>query len=199
MSNYVTLAQLKAALRITDQIDDTLLNTAIASATAFVNNHCQRTFTAAGTAVAEKFYVPTGRFDTLQIDDAVEITEVAIDENLDRSYTTVLRPIDFQTHPINTPVDGMAYPITSIKTQEDGYWPMWDGRATVRVKARFGWPAVPDPVKEATLLQASRLFTRLESPLGVAGFGDMGMMRVSFRGDPDVLMLLAPFRRIRVI
>jgi len=68
----------------------------------------------------------------------------------------------------------------------------------VRVEGTFGWPAVPDAVREATILQASRLFTRLDSPLGVAGFGDMGAMRVSFKGDPDVLMLLAPYRRAKL-
>jgi len=196
---YVTLNDLKAALRITDEIDDALLTTAINSATAFVNTHCQRTFDAAGTAITTKFYVPTGRYDELQINDAVAITEVAIDEDLDKSYATVLRPIDFEPHPINSTTGGIEYPYTSIKPQEDGYWPMWNDRPTVRVKGRFGWGAVPDPVREATLLQASRLFTRLESPLGVAGFGDVGVMRVSFRGDPDVLMLLAPFRKLRIV
>jgi hypothetical protein len=70
-------------------------------------------------------------------------------------------------------------------------------RATVRVEGTFGWDAVPDAIREATILQSSRLYTRLDSPLGVAGFGDMGAMRVSFKGDPDVAMLLAPFRRVR--
>ena len=196
--SYVTLAELKAALRITDQVDDSLLNTAIASATAFVNSHCERVFTP-GTATTDRVYVPVGRFDPLQIDDATTIEQVAIDENLDRSFSTVLRDIDFQTHPLNGLASGSPYPVSALRPQEDGYWPMWNNRATVRVRAVYGWPAVPNAVKEATLLQASRLFTRLESPLGVAGFGDMGVMRVSFRGDPDVLMLLAPFRKIRVI
>jgi hypothetical protein len=35
----------------------------------------------------------------------------------------------------------------------------------------------------------------MDSPLGIAGFGDMGAMRVSFKGDPDVNMLLAPYVR----
>jgi hypothetical protein len=196
--SYVTLNELKAALRITDTVDDGLLTAAISSATAYVNNYCDRIFTP-GTASSDRFYVPVGRYDPLQIDDASTVTAVAIDEDLDRSYSTVLRPIDFQTHPINATTGGMPYPITALKTQEDGYWPMWDGRATVKVTAVFGWPAVPQAVKEATLLQASRLFTRLESPLGVAGFGDMGAMRVSFKGDPDVNMLLSPFRKLRVI
>jgi len=196
--SYVTLAELKAALRITDTVDDSLLNAAITSATGFVNNYCERNFTP-GTAVTARVYVPTGRYDPLQIDDASSVTEVAIDDDLDRSFSTVLRPIDFETHPLNALAGGMPYPISAIRPQEDGYWPMWDSRATVRVTGLYGWPAVPPAVKEATLLQASRLFTRLESPLGVAGFGDMGAMRVSFRGDPDVLMLLAPFRKIRVL
>jgi hypothetical protein len=197
--SYITLDELKSALRITDQIDDSLLTAAINSAASFVNTHCQRSFTAAGTAITTNLYVPVGRWDPLQIDDALTVTEVAIDEDLDRSYSTVLRDIDYQTHPVNSVTEGIPYPITSLRPQEDGYWPMWNNRATVRVRGRFGWPAVPAPVREATLLQASRLFTRLESPLGVAGFGDMGVMRVSFKGDPDVLMLLAPFRKLRVI
>lgn len=195
--SYVSLAELKAALRITDSVDDALLNSAIAAATAYVNNYCERTFTA-GVA-GQRFYIPRGRFDTLQIDDATAITQVAIDDDLDLSYSEVLNAIDFQPEPLNVTTGGIAYPFTSIRPVEDGYWPMYQNRATVRVSGTFGWPSVPDAVKQATLLQASRLFTRLESPLGVAGFGDMGAMRVSFKGDPDVLMLLAPFQKLRIL
>jgi len=196
--SYVTLAELKAALRITDAVDDSLLNAAITSASAYVNNYCERSFVV-GTATTERRYVPTGRYDPLLIDDASAVAEVAIDEDVDGTFRTELRPLDYQLEPINPTTGGIAYPYTSIRPIEDGYWPMWQGRATVRVRGTFGWPAVPDAVKEATLLQASRLFTRLDSPLGVAGFGDMGVMRVSFRGDPDVMMLLAPFRKLRVL
>ncbi|HEY7822632.1 MAG TPA: hypothetical protein VIG24_07365, partial [Acidimicrobiia bacterium] len=92
---------------------------------------------------------------------------------------------------------GLSLPYTRIKPFEDGYWPTWRGQATVRVYARYGWPEVPAAVKTATLLQASRLFTRNDSPLGVAGFGDMGAMRVSRFVDPDVEMLLQPFRKVQ--
>lgn len=196
--SYVTLADLKAALRITDTVDDTLLDLSITVATSYVNEYCQRVFTPA-TEPTQRFYVPTGRMEILQIDDASEVTEVAIDDDLDRTFGDILDPIDFELHPINPTTNGIAYPFTAIRPQEDGYWPMSAGRATVRVTAKFGFAAVPDSVREATLLQASRLFTRLESPLGVAGFGDMGAMRVSFKGDPDVMMLLAPFRKLRFV
>jgi hypothetical protein len=195
MSNYATLAQVKGALRITDAIDDGLLNTAISAASRFVDGYCDRNFqpAAAGTAI----YVPTARMDDLAVDDLTSITSIQIDEDLDNSFSTTLRPIDFLPLPVNARSGGLEFPFTRIRPQEDGYWPTAYGRATVRVVGMFGWPATPDAVREATILQASRLFTRLDSPLGIAGFGDMGGMRVSFKGDPDVMMLLAPFRRVR--
>jgi hypothetical protein len=71
---------------------------------------------------------------------------------------------------------------------------VWNRQATVRVTAVYGWPAVPAEVNMATVIQASRLFKRLDAPLGVMGFGDMGVVRVSRYADPDVEQLLSPFR-----
>lgn len=196
MSNYATLSQVKSALRITDAIDDGLLNTAIEAASRWVDGYCGRSFVAAaGTAVRD--YVPTGRMEPLLVDDLTSVVSIKIDEDLDRTFGTTLAPIDFQLEPVNSLSFANPYPYTMIRPQEDGYWPTIYERATVRVEATYGWPATPDAVREATILQASRLFTRLDSPLGVAGFGDMGAMRVSFRGDPDVLMLLTPYRRAK--
>jgi hypothetical protein len=200
MSNYATLSQVKSALRITDQIDDSLLNTAISSASRWVDGWCDRTFVAAGTAVQDitsRDYIPTGLYEPLPIDDAVEIVSVKIDDDFDRTFPVTLRPIDFQAEPINETSYGLVLPFTRLRPFEDGYWPTFRKQATVRVEARYGWPAVPDAVREATILQASRLFTRLDSPLGVAGFGDMGAMRVSRFVDPDVEQLLAPYRRVQ--
>jgi len=196
MTNYATLAQVKGALRITDAIDDALLNTAIGAASRFVDSYCDRSF---GKSTAVRDYVPTGRMDALIVDDVSVVTAVKIDEDLDRTFGTTLRPIDFQLEPVNQRAAGQEdWPYVRIRPQEEGYWPIaLERRATVRVEGTFGWDAIPDPVREATILQASRLFTRLDSPLGIAGFGDMGGMRVSFKGDPDVMMLLAAFRRVR--
>jgi hypothetical protein len=45
-------------------------------------------------------------------------------------------------------------------------------------------------VQEAIILLASRLYKRRMSPEGVAGFGDMGVVRILAR-DPDIALLLA--------
>jgi hypothetical protein len=195
MSNYATLAQVKGALRITDAIDDALLTTSIEAASRWVEGWCGRTFTAAsGTAVKE--YVPSGRMEPLFVNDLTTVVSIKIDEDLDRTFATTLNTIDFQLEPVNGAF-GNDFPYYIIRPQEDGYWPTSFGRATVRVEATFGWPAIPDAVREGTILQASRLYTRLSSPVGVVSFGDMGAIRVSRFVDPDVEMLLAPYRRAK--
>ena len=197
MADYCTLSQLKQALRITDQVDDALLATAIDAASRWVDGWCDRSFAAAGTAVTFRDFVPTDTFGIVQIDDCVQVTEVRVDDDLDQTYSKTLQAIDWAAEPVNTTTYGIRLPFTRLRSYEDGYWPVWRGQPTVRVYARYGWPAVPDPVRVATMLQASRLYTRNDSPLGVAGFGDMGAMRGSRFVDPDVEALLAPYRRVR--
>lgn len=197
MADYASLTELKAALRITDNVDNTGLAGVLSTASRFVDQYCQRDFTvASGTATRD--YVPSGRWESLPIDDATSIVSVKTDEDLDLTFSTTLRPIDFQAEPVNRLSADNDWVFTRLVPIEDGYWPTWEGRATVRVEATFGWPAVPDPVRTATILQAARLWTRYDSPLGVAGFGEMGAMRVSFRVDPDVAMLLQPYRRMHI-
>lgn len=197
MANYCTVDQLKAALRITDSVDDTLLTNAIDAASRFVDGYCHRDF-AAASGTATKDYIPSGLMERLPILDATTVVSVKIDDDLDGSFaTTLVAGVDYQLEPVNSELSGLDWPYTSIVPIEDGYWPIEYGRKTVRVEATYGWPAVPAAVEQATLMQASRLFARLDSPLGVAGFGDMGAMRVSFKIDPDVGMMLSPYRRLR--
>jgi hypothetical protein len=66
----------------------------------------------------------------------------------------------------------------------------------VTITAKWGWPTVPPAVKEATLLQASRLFARRTSPYGVAGSTEFGTgLRLLSRLDPDVAVSLRDYIR----
>jgi len=197
MANYCTLSDLKSAISINDSISDTLLNSSIEAASRWIDGWCDRSFEAAGTAATDRDFIPSGMYDTLFIDDAVQVTAVKIDEDVDRTFATSLLPVDYQLEPINARSGGITFPYNRLVPNEDGYWPMWRGQATVRVTARWGWPEIPDAVRQACILQSSRLFTRFDSPLGVAGFGDMGAMRVSRFADPDVELLLQPYRLVK--
>jgi hypothetical protein len=190
---YATLLDVKNALRITDNLDDSLLETAIESASRMVDGFTARTFTNAGTAV-RNFAATDGI--NLIIDDAIEVIEVASTDEIGSTYT-IWKPTDYQLEPLNDRVDGLYSPYTGIRAVGDFTWPVVDQQALVRITAVYGFPAIPVAVKQATIIQASRLFKRLDSPLGVAGFGDMGAVRVSRFLDPDVEQLLMPYRVMR--
>jgi len=60
----------------------------------------------------------------------------------------------------------------------------------------FGFTALPVAIEQATVLLASRIFKRNDSPGGVMGFGDIGVVRVS-RIDPDIDRLIMPYKKMR--
>jgi hypothetical protein len=68
----------------------------------------------------------------------------------------------------------------------------------VQVTGVFGFSSVPIAIKQATILAALRAYKRYESPTGVLGFSDMGVVRVGARLDPDVQRLVDPYRKLRM-
>jgi hypothetical protein len=194
MTAYATLAQVKAALRITDSVDDTLIEMARESASDLVDGYTGRTFTTSGTVT--RVFAPADDY-VLQTDD-IAGTAVAITSSTgaDGVFDVTWKTTDYQLEPLNGVSNGQAVPFTRIRAIQDYLWPTAGGEATVRVTGVYGFPSVPIVVTQATVLQASRIFTRLQSPLGVAGFGEMGVVRVTRALDPDVAALVEPYRRI---
>ena len=181
---YATLTQLKSALRLTDSIDDTNLTLALNSAEEAINAWCGRTFGSAGTAVTTRYYA-AGKADDVEVDDLTSITTV----EWSRDGSTWTATTDYQAEPLNRYTDGMTWPITRLRTINAFAWPVMNGVQTVRVTGIYQFGSIPSSVTQAAVLQASRVFARLSSPLGVAGFAD-GL-------DVDVQQLLMPYRRYR--
>jgi hypothetical protein len=190
---YATLAQVKAALRITDSVDDSLLEMAIESASRLIDGYTYRYFYNAGTAVrnfaAEDSYL-------VNIDDLVSISELKTTDEIGSEYTT-WNATDYQLQPVNGKQDGLNIPYTSILAVDDKLFNTLGSQALVRITGVWGWSAVPIAVTQATIIQSSRIYKRLDSPLGVAGFGDLGAIRVGRALDPDVEQLVMPYRIMR--
>jgi hypothetical protein len=192
-NGYATLQDVKNALRITDTLDDQLIETAIESASRMIDGFSARTFSNAGTAVRN--FAATDDL-TVIIDDAIEVLQVESTDEVGGSYT-LWKPTDYQLEPLNARSDGLYMPTTGLRAVNDYAFPVVDQQALVRVTAVWGWPSIPSAIKQATIIQSSRLFKRLDSPLGVAGFGDMGAIRVGRYLDPDVEQLVSPYRIMR--
>lgn len=203
---YATLNQLKSWIGVgtADTLDDSMFEMAIESASRMVDDDCDRVFYASGTGVA-RVYSPDDHY-IAHIDDAISITTVATDQDGTGTFaTTWTASTDYQLEPLNGLVGGQAWPYTRIraiggKTFPSSTYPFTSdvGEATLRVTGQWGFgTAVPTAITQATLILAARIAKRGDSPLGVAGFGDMGAMRVT-RNDPDYTNLISRYQRVKV-
>lgn len=194
---YCTLAQLKAALRITDNVDDSLLEDSINGASRQIDGYCERNFYSTS---ATRVFTPQNS-TICEIDDLVSLTTLKTSTNGNGTFDVTWAATDYQLEPLNGIASGIATPYTRIRAIGNYLFPefpIWGGNyeATVQVVGTFGYATVPDAVKQATILLAMRQFKRYDSPLGVAGFGDIGVVRVS-RVDPDIAALLEPYTKFR--
>ena len=202
-NGYATRNQIKAALRIgtADTIDDDLIDNCAGAASRLIDGYCNRQFWSVGSATTRVYMAENDFY--CHIDDIagtaiVLKTSGATDGNFDVTWS----PSDYQLEPLNGRLDGLQWAYDKIRAVGDYLFPTVNGnygeQALVQVTAVFGWPSVPEPVTQATIIQASRIFKRYDSPLGVAGFGDLGAIRVSRFLDPDMAQLVEPYRRLRM-
>lgn len=191
-NEYADLATIKAHLNIetSDTSRDTLLNNALAAASRGIDRDTGRRFWLDSSAVARTFN-PAGKTvhnadgERLLVNDIGTMTGLVVETGPAAGPWTAVT--DYETAPDNALLDGR--PVTAL-LRAAGSWGY--GTTRVRVTARWGWPAVPDEVVQATLIQAARLYRRKDSPEGVTGSAEWGVVRLS-RVDPDVYALVKHF------
>lgn len=192
--DYVTAADLKAYLEISDAVDDALLTGWATSASRAVDNWANRQFGQVASAVARTyrevpFYNPRSGLWELQIDDVQDLTGLLVGGVAFASSGAVLLPD-------NAALNGEPY--TRLGTLLQPYGPSPGVTVTTVVTARYGWAAVPAQVIAACKLQAARWNFRRNSPGGVAGSPDQGSeVRLLAKLDPDVSTTLAGLGRTR--
>lgn len=187
-NGYCTLANVKSALRLTDNVDDALLEQAIEGASRRVDGYCGRFFyqkEATLLLFAHDIY-------NLPVTDLVSINELATDDQGDGTYSQVWSASDYFLQPTNATLQDRPY--DRIVASAGLTFPMQMLPATpmIQLDAVWGWPAIPDDVAQATLLLSIRGFARLNAALGVVGFADMAIQVRSI--DPDVRDLLMPYK-----
>ena len=196
-NGYATLADVKAAARVTDTFDDGLFEVAIESASRDIDAYCERVFYNAGSLT--RVYIPADIY-RLETDDLVSVTTIKSDTNGDGGFNETWAAADYQLEPLNGIAGGIVTPYTRIRAVGDFLWPVYEprdinaGQASVEITGVFGFASIPMAIKQATILASLRAYKRYESPTGVLGFSDVGVVRIG-RLDPDVQRLIDPYRK----
>lgn len=189
---YLTAAELKTWMRVQGTGEDALYADAAESASRAIDRHCNRQF--GQTAAAEaRLYTPWWNSRLCR-------WVITVDDFMDATVPTVTTPkgtiTDFAKKPANAAVLGKPWTHIVINKTSALQPTGEEDEATVTVK--WGWTAVPNPVKEANRLQGSRFASRRDSPYGVAGSPDLGNeLRLLAKLDADLAPMLADFVRPR--
>lgn len=192
-SEYATLDDLKSQMGIetADTTRDALLTKALKSASRGIDRTTGRRFWLDASATVRTYRLEARVFcerdgDVLLVDDIGDTTGMVVESGT-TGGSTFTALTGYETTPDNALADG--YAITGL-LKPHGVWGTTSTR--IRVTARFGWPAVPDDIVQACLIQASRLYKRKDSPEGIIGSAEWGVRNLS-RRDPDVWNLVEPY------
>lgn len=181
--DYVTSAELKDYLHITDNADDAFIGIWITTVSRNVDEHTGRQF--GQVAAAEnRYYTP--KYDRsecawfAEVDDIQDTTGLTVTDENGNAVT------DFVLLPRNAAVKGKPYERLKLGS--------CTGEVDVYVK--WGWTAVPSAVKTGVFLQGARLSARRDSPFGISGSPqEQGEIRLLAQLDPDFKTSLKPLRR----
>lgn len=203
--DYCTVDEFAAYATIPDDADDTQIGQAVAAASRAVD----RTASPEGWRQFGLVAAPEARYYTARwslergtwlvpIDDLMTVTGLVVefDSAADGTYADAITA--HRLLPVNAAPKGRPWTCLEVLSSSD-VTPDCTADA-VRVTARWGWTDVPDPVVQATMLQASRLLARRNAPFGIAGSPESGSeMRLLARVDPDVAVSLVDFRRRKLV
>lgn len=195
---YASLADLRDWLGVGDSVDDAEYSTVLASASRSVSSHCKQSFEGDTTATARRFFADTWQVVRLTNSVIGDTTDMVVktDATDAGTFATTLLTTDYLTLPLDgVGNDGTTgWPVTALQRVGGGVsWPTSRyGRPLIEVTARWGWAAVPDPVKTATLMLAAAWHQRRATVAGQGGFENFFASAIT--EDSTVEDLLRPYR-----
>lgn len=196
VNGYCTLLALTGELNIKpgDPTYDTRLESAINAASRQIEARCGRRFWQDASVVARQYDADNPR--ELCVDDISTTTGliVKIDSGDDGTYETTLTiSTDFIVTPYNAADLTPVWPYTAIRIVGSTFFPTCTYRPAVEVTAKFGWPAVPDDITRACIVQAAKLYKAAEGTSQGFEISSEGFAMRAPRFDPNADALLEPY------
>ena len=186
---YCTDEEFKSWVGVDDALDANESPVIRKAASRKVEEYCGRQFNDAGSATARVYHPNSSTCLRLDEFHTTSGLIVATDTGDDGTYETTISASNYTVYPLNGIKDGQTgWPYDRIELRNAATFPAVTGPA-VSVTARWGWAAVPDDVKTATLIQAAFLLGRRRSRNGL----DSGVWVSRLPLDPTAASLLMRF------
>lgn len=197
---YTSVEEVKDRLNISDTASDFQLLASVQSAARAIESYCGRHFY---PLVEPRTYVPYDIY-MLPVDDLVSVTSFKVDRDGDGIFEeTWVQGTDYELAigpgEYNQNASGEARPYTMARTinaMGGGlFFPYtWEFSRLDRIQitGTWGWPQIPYGVREAAMQTASEIFKLKDSPFGMAGTSEFGMMRIP-KENPYIEKLLCDY------
>lgn len=198
-TQYVDKEDLKAYIGLSGTGQDDNIDNAINGACRQIDAICGRVFYQDETVQIKK-YTPVNAY-YLDVDDISTTTGlvVKLDDNDDGTFEkTLTLDTDFYLEPVNpaivAKISSTIYyePYTSLRILDTRSSERFDPTILnhVQITAKFGYSKVPEAIKQATLIQALRLFKRKDAPFNILGNEQTGQIELFNKFDPDAKELI---------
>lgn len=195
--SYVTADELAAFVRVPDDADEAQMDLAIAAASRAIDRCTGRQFGKVDATEARAYtarFSPTRNRWMVAVDDFMTTDDMVVEFDVDGDETYSVEITGYGLRPANAHHAGRPWEEIVIRPGSAGV--VTADESAIQVTARWGWDEVPPAVRQACLLQASRLLARRDSPYGVAGSPETGgELRLLAKVDPDVEVALADYKR----
>lgn len=195
--DYATLPEAREYLtRHSSTVDDTFIRLDVAAASRAVDRATNRQFGLVDEP-EQRWYTPY--WDRQRVRWIVEFddlqTTAGFDPRLEDVDGNDLGAIDdYVLEPRNAAAEGKPWERLVVRPSSTHLPTGLVDQAAFT--GRWGWTETPAPVTEAVLMQTNRFAQRRNAPFGIAGSPDEGSeMRLLARLDPDVAVIVGPFRR----
>jgi len=195
VNGYVTRADVQNALGLgtaTLVPDSEEIDQVVTAVSRTIDDYCGRFF----YSVAGTVTFTADDYLFLPIGDWSSVTSVKTDENNDGTCEVTLTSGTDYRLATNKVVPGWPYTAIQITSFGSHTLPLGVTEG-VEVVGTRGWSQPPAPIVAAALLQSTRVHARRQTPYGVAGSPEGGIVRLLSRLDPDVELMIRPYRVVR--
>ena len=169
---YATPAEYRRVIGMTDAGLDADISVDLMAVSRYLDGEMRRFFSRDAASVI-RVYAPQYDTKALTVDDmSAAPSQVRVDTAGDGTFATMLPVAAYELLPRNAVMSPEPAPFTQIALVPWGTLPTFRAGQRVEVTARWGWPAVPEAIRRATIHITAIL--RLETPRATKRIAELG-------------------------